>query len=407
MSCYLAIDRLLHSQIRISGPDNKAYRDWLRRLNETLEKELKLAFEHEGIEPVMKQRVAHYSLCLVQLYAYLEHTAIDDPLSKFVTSMKDKLYDVRNTSELYEEIILQDFGIGIVNLEVAQKIEQLDVEVTHRIALNILLDGSLKFDGINSAWLLDLSLMCKLEELPASALRLLCFAVSKGWVKSNKIRTKVTAIHGGTDLIERLALHEEFTRIAIGTWQHAIQAQIDDGKLSIELPLYIFQSRNGRRVISAFTNDTVEIKVQMISILNMESNPIEMLKYATGNLSINLLTHTKQGESVAFNLGKIISHLGAQEIYDFITKENSDGLPIHDGNDKQKMTISKLIAERLNTEFGVSVAADTLSKAYAEAKKGTFKDRQQAWKLYQYKCEDADTAALPWYFLQCHDVERF
>src|SRR5690606_32630033 len=173
----------------------------------------------------------------------------------------------------------------------SQERHQLNPEVTERIATSLLNNEDLSFISVKPTLLIDLSLMCQLEALPSSALRLLCFTINKGWVRSGKIQPCEFAIQDVTRLIERLGLHEEFICIAINAWQERLRSSINteqvqssrigfsvDGEWKaldvslrmISLDLSLFRSNSGRRVLSSLVNETESQSVQLIPFTKTE-----------------------------------------------------------------------------------------------------------------------------------------
>src|SRR5690606_17340759 len=105
---------------------------------------------------------------------------------------------------------------------------------------------------------------------------------------------------------------------------------------------------------------------------------LDVLRYATKHLSMHLLARREHQDAKPFNLGKVTSFLGAQQMLDYIAHDNHEKLPIFIGGDQKgvgKATVAKFISKRLETEFGVSITPITLYKAYADASKNIFKVR--------------------------------
>lgn len=421
-ACYLALDLLLHAELRASCAVTKEYRLWLKQLNEALEKELETALVREEFGRDQKHLVAHYVLCWVQLLAYDNHPARQKALAFYKESVQKEFGDdeawlkaVDHTNDIY-------VALTIALLQKAHERHGLNSQLVERIADHLLDNEELGFASINPTWLRDLSLMCQLEALPGSTLRLLCYAVQNGWLHSSKIQPEQSVIQEAPTLIQRLGLHEEFKRMAIYAWQFELRTSIKkqpfeflfegekgdhDNSLievklrQIKLDVSLFETHTGQRVLKGLSNEAESQSIRLIPITQAENQELDVLAYATKHLRMNVLVRRGQSERQAHNLGKIISYLGAQQVLKYVVHDNQDRLPVFVGGHEEN-TVAELISKRLKTGLGVSIQPITLYKAYADATKGIFKTVQDRWRLFQFQ---HSLAVLPWYQLQSLDID--
>ncbi|BDY06755.1 hypothetical protein [Ferrimonas sp. YFM] len=417
MGVHHALDLLVSAQTRLSperDPDRYA---WLLKLTDRLTR--KLEAQPDSHRPYL----AHYVLCLFQTEACELHGKATD-WREFMTANASGSTGIDEQKVKAFQEYNADFRRALVRSLLQALTERIGLEfsLVEQLCYELLQDPELSPTEVPPEYLLDLVMNAYLVSDPLASLKLLSFAVSEGFLRTEAIQCRDDVPDHFAQPIIRLALWREFLTVAHKVWETEFRFGIKeeaidlnselliDGKSTplthtsrkLTVDMALMETSAGQRLIrSLFSGPAAEgSAMTVVPITTMERSRqslAKLLEYVASDYSRQLFVD-EQGREYRF--GKMLSMTCALQFHLFLFGQRDRlDLPVFSGGDDQKASMATELSNRLRQKFGISVSAKTLYQTHKTDRETLYPALWKQWRIFAWV---HSINVANWYEHQCY-----